>query len=67
MSHAFATRRAVLLSMAALGWPIAVTMSLEMGVFALAAYFMGWIGAPAVAAKPRSRFPRFKHCRNWPA
>jgi MATE family multidrug resistance protein len=37
-------------AMAALGWPIAVTMSLEMGVFALAAYFMGWIGAPAVAA-----------------
>ena len=37
-------------SMAALGWPIAVTMALEMGVFALAAYFMGWIGAPAVAA-----------------
>ena len=36
--------------MAALGWPIAVTMALEMGVFALAAYFMGWIGAPAVAA-----------------
>src|SRR3954449_382118 len=37
-------------SMAALGWPIAVTMALEMGVFALVAYFMGWIGAPAVAA-----------------
>jgi MATE family multidrug resistance protein len=37
-------------AMAALGWPIAATMSLEMGVFALAAYFMGWIGAPAVAA-----------------
>ncbi len=37
-------------AMAALGWPIAVTMALEMGVFALAAYFMGWIGAPAVAA-----------------
>jgi multidrug resistance protein, MATE family len=33
-----------------LGWPIGVTMALEMGVFALAAYFMGWIGAPAVAA-----------------
>src|SRR4051794_18821158 len=30
-----------------LGWPIGVTMALEMGVFALAAYFMGWIGAPA--------------------
>ena len=25
-------------------------MALEMGVFALAAYFMGWIGATAVAA-----------------
>jgi MATE family multidrug resistance protein len=36
--------------MARLGWPIGVTMALEMGVFALAAYFMGWIGAPAVAA-----------------
>jgi MATE family multidrug resistance protein len=38
------------LAMFSLGWPIAVTMALEMGVFALAAYFMGWIGAPAVAA-----------------
>ena len=37
-------------SMAKLGWPIGATMALEMGVFALAAYFMGWIGAPAVAA-----------------
>jgi multidrug resistance protein, MATE family len=37
-------------AMARLGWPIGVTMALEMGVFALAAYFMGWIGAPAVAA-----------------
>lgn len=37
-------------AMATLGWPIAGTMALEMGVFALAAYFMGWIGAPAVAA-----------------
>jgi multidrug resistance protein, MATE family len=36
--------------MVALGWPIGATMALEMGVFALAAYFMGWIGAPAVAA-----------------
>jgi MATE family multidrug resistance protein len=36
--------------MARLGWPIGVTLALEMGVFALAAYFMGWIGAPAVAA-----------------
>ena len=32
-----------------LGWPIGATMGLEIGVFALAAYFMGWIGAPAVA------------------
>jgi len=39
-----------LAAMARLGWPIGVTMALEMGVFALAAYFMGWIGAPAVAA-----------------
>ena len=38
------------LAMIKLGWPIGVTMALEMGVFALAAYFMGWIGAPAVAA-----------------
>jgi len=37
------------LAMIKLGWPIGVTMALEMGVFALAAYFMGWIGAPAVA------------------
>jgi MATE family multidrug resistance protein len=37
-------------SMVRLGWPIGATMALEMGVFALAAYFMGWIGAPAVAA-----------------
>jgi MATE family multidrug resistance protein len=37
-------------SMVRLGWPIGLTMALEMGVFALAAYFMGWIGAPAVAA-----------------
>ena len=35
---------------ASLGWPIGATMALEMGVFALAAYFMGWISAPAVAA-----------------
>src|SRR3954466_12727762 len=34
------------LAMIRLGWPIGVTMALEMGVFALAAYFMGWIGAP---------------------
>jgi multidrug resistance protein, MATE family len=38
------------LAMIKLGWPIGLTMALEMGVFALAAYFMGWIGAPAVAA-----------------
>ncbi len=37
-------------AMVRLGWPIGMTMALEMGVFALAAYFMGWIGAPAVAA-----------------
>jgi MATE family multidrug resistance protein len=37
------------IAMARLGWPIGATMALEMGVFALAAYFMGWIGAPAVA------------------
>jgi len=38
------------LALVRLGWPIGATMALEMGVFALAAYFMGWIGAPAVAA-----------------
>jgi multidrug resistance protein, MATE family len=38
------------IAMVRLGWPIGVTMALEMGVFALAAFFMGWIGAPAVAA-----------------
>jgi MATE family, multidrug efflux pump len=38
------------MAMVRLGWPIGVTMALEMGVFALAAYFMGWIGEPAVAA-----------------
>ena len=37
-------------AMVRLGWPIGLTMALEMGVFALAAYFMGWLGAPAVAA-----------------
>ena len=37
-------------AMIRLGWPIGATMSLEMGVFALAAYFMGWLGADAVAA-----------------
>ena len=38
------------LAMVRLGWPIGVTMALEMGVFALAAYFMGWLGSSAVAA-----------------
>src|SRR4051795_9784115 len=38
------------MAMVRLGLPIGVTMALEMGVFALAAYFMGWISAPAVAA-----------------
>src|SRR5205085_615576 len=38
------------LAMTRLGWPIGITLALEMGVFALAAYFMGWLGAPAVAA-----------------
>jgi MATE family multidrug resistance protein len=38
------------MSMIKLGWPIGATMGLEIGVFALAAYFMGWIGATAVAA-----------------
>ncbi len=37
------------LAMVRLGWPIGATMGLEMGVFALAAYFMGWLGAAAVA------------------
>ena len=38
------------MAMLRLGWPIGATMGLEIGVFALAAFFMGWIGAPAVAA-----------------
>lgn len=37
-------------AMVRLGWPIGATMALEMGVFALAALLMGWIGTPAVAA-----------------
>jgi MATE family multidrug resistance protein len=37
-------------AMIRLGLPIGLTMALEMGVFALAAYFMGWLGARAVAA-----------------
>lgn len=38
------------MAMVQLGLPIGLTMALEMGVFALAVYFMGWIGASAVAA-----------------
>jgi MATE family multidrug resistance protein len=38
------------IAMIKLGLPIGLTMALEMGVFALAAYFMGWLGAAAVAA-----------------
>ena len=38
------------LAMARLGWPIGLSLALEVGVFALAAYFMGWIGTAAVAA-----------------
>src|SRR3954468_24808300 len=48
--HVWRFDRERMLSMVRLGWPIGVTMALEMGVFALAAYFMGWVGAPAVAA-----------------
>src|SRR4051812_24861158 len=48
--HVWRFDRERMLSMVRLGWPIGVTMALEMGVFALAAYFMGWLGAPAVAA-----------------
>src|SRR6476620_9372248 len=48
--HWWRMDRQRILAMVRLGWPIAATMSLEIGVFALAAYFMGWIGAPAVAA-----------------
>jgi MATE family multidrug resistance protein len=50
LGHWWRFDRQRLLAMTRLGWPIGVTMALEMGVFALAAYFMGWIGAPAVAA-----------------
>ena len=39
-----------LTAMVRLGWPIGLTMALEMGVFALAVYFMGWISDAAVAA-----------------
>ena len=38
------------MAMVKLGLPIGLTMALEMGVFALAVYFMGWIGESAVAA-----------------
>lgn len=48
--HFWRFDRQRILAMIRLGWPIGATMALEMGVFALAAYFMGWIGAPAVAA-----------------
>ncbi len=37
-------------AMITLGFPIGITMALEMGVFALAAFFMGWIGTAAMAA-----------------
>ncbi|MEQ7873370.1 MATE family efflux transporter [Sphingomonas sp. ASV193] len=37
-------------AMVRLGLPIGATMMLEMGVFALATYFMGWLGAGVVAA-----------------
>lgn len=37
-------------AMAKLGAPIGAGWGLEMGVFALAAYFMGWLGTEAVAA-----------------
>jgi MATE family multidrug resistance protein len=39
-----------LMALVRLGWPIGATMGLEIGVFALAALLMGWMGAPAVAA-----------------
>jgi MATE family multidrug resistance protein len=48
--HLWRFDRQRVLAMGRLGWPIGLTMALEMGVFALAAYFMGWLGAPAVAA-----------------
>ena len=38
-----------LAAMVRLGWPIGLNLALKAGVFALAAYLMGWIGAPAVA------------------
>jgi len=48
--HWWRLERQGTMAMVRLGLPIGITMALEMGVFALAAYFMGWIGAPAVAA-----------------
>jgi MATE family multidrug resistance protein len=39
-----------MMTMTRLGWPIGLSLSLEVGVFALAAYLMGWIGTSAVAA-----------------
>ena len=39
-----------MVTMVRLGWPIGLSLSLEVGVFALAAYFMGWISTAAVAA-----------------
>jgi MATE family multidrug resistance protein len=50
LGHFWRFDRQRTMAMVRLGWPIGLTMALEMGVFALAAYFMGWIGAPAVAA-----------------
>jgi MATE family multidrug resistance protein len=38
------------LALVRLGWPIGLSLALEIGVFALSAYFMGWIGTAAVAA-----------------
>lgn len=38
------------LALVRLGWPIGLTMALEIGVFALAAYFMGWLGEKPLAA-----------------
>jgi MATE family multidrug resistance protein len=48
--HSWRFDRQRTIKMIKLGWPIGATMALEIGVFALAAFFMGWIGAPAVAA-----------------
>jgi Na+-driven multidrug efflux pump len=43
--------------MVKLGLPIGITMGLEMGVFALAAYFMGWIGAGMLRGLHDTRGP----------